>query len=212
MNATDLAALGAGFSNGAVGSQAVFRAALNALAHPARVTPVSHDAQVPNVGNAASAALLLALVDADCRVWLSPSLAASDAPAWLRFHTGCTMVDAPAKAHFAWVCADDSLPALNSFALGSHEYPDQSTTCIVDVTGFDVDADMPANWCCVGPGIQTKQVIHVDGIAENFVAQWQANTALFPRGVDVYVASADALLGLPRSTHIQVLTPSTTER
>ena len=92
MSTTPLASLGAGFSNEAFGSQAVFRAVLQALSHPGRTVAVEHDAQAPAVGHSASAAVLLALLDSDCTLWLSPKLAASDAGAWLRFHTGCTVV------------------------------------------------------------------------------------------------------------------------
>eukprot|EP01035_Chromulina_nebulosa_P040011 gene40011-54094_t len=76
----------------ALGSQSVFRAALHALSHPGRVVELPHDAQTPSRGHAASAALLLALLDPDCTLWLSPSLAGSDAAAWLRFHRGCVLI------------------------------------------------------------------------------------------------------------------------
>ena len=84
MSTTPLASLGAGFSNEAFGSQAVFRAVLQALSHPGRTVAVEHDAQAPVVGHAASAVVLLALLDSDCTLWLSPRLATSDAGAWLR--------------------------------------------------------------------------------------------------------------------------------
>ena len=133
MTASILSALGAGFSNQALGSQAVFRAVLQALAHPGRSVAVVHDAQTPAVGQRASAAVLLALLDSDCRLWLSPRLAASDAGPWLRFHTGCTLVSEPGLAGFAWVAQGDALPALRSLAQGSDSDPDRSATCVVDV-------------------------------------------------------------------------------
>ncbi|MCW5259125.1 phosphonate C-P lyase system protein PhnH [Verminephrobacter eiseniae] len=133
MTASILSSLGAGFSNQALGSQAVFRAVLQALAHPGRSVAVLHDAQTPAVGQRASAAVLLALLDSDCRLWLSPRLAASDAGPWLRFHTGCTLVSEPGLAGFAWVAQGDALPALRSLAQGSDSDPDRSATCVVDV-------------------------------------------------------------------------------
>ncbi len=202
MNALRLSSLGAGFSDASMGSQAVFRAALQALSHPGRIVDLPHDAQVPSHGHAASAALLLALLDPDCRLWLSPSLARTDAAAWLRFHTGCVLVDAPAEAQFAWIANGDATPPLDAFAPGSDSYPDQSATCVVDVVSLT--ASTAGGWTLSGPGIQTSARLTVEGRdADDFVAQWRANHAAFPRGVDVYLATPRQIVGLPRSTRIE---------
>lgn len=205
MTALDLSTLGAGFSDEALGSQSVFRAALHALSHPGRVVTLPHDAQTPSRGHPASAALLLALLDPDCTLWLSPSLAGSDAAAWLRFHTGCVLVDTPVAAQFAWVAQGDECPRLDSFAQGSDAYPDQSTTCVVDVVALDeggTDA-----WTLRGPGIRDSASIAVEGLprtgATAFAAQWRANQEVFPRGIDVFLASPRQIVGLPRTTRIE---------
>jgi len=211
MNANMLSTLGAGFTDAALGSQAVFRSALQALAHPGQVVELSHDAQVPSHGHGASAALLLALLDPDCRLWLSPSLAGSDAAAWLRFHTGCVLVDEPAQAQFAWIGEGDACPSLDTFAPGSDAYPDQSATCVIDVIDIaDVAApagDGTPRWTLRGPGIQDRTALAVEGLASTgasaFTAQWSANHALFPRGVDVFLAAPRRIVGLPRTTRIE---------
>jgi len=207
MNANMLSTLGAGFTDAALGSQAVFRSALQALAHPGHVVELSHDAQVPSQGHGASAALLLALLDPDCRLWLSPSLAGGDAAAWLRFHTGCVLVDAPAQAQFAWIGEGDACPPLDAFAQGSDAYPDQSATCVIDVANV-MDVSAPAEgsaprWTLRGPGIQERNAIVVEGLAPAFTTQWSANHALFPRGVDVFLAAPQRIVGLPRTTRIE---------
>lgn len=204
MNTHDLSALGAGFSETAIGSQSVFRAALQALSHPGRVTALPHDAQTPSRGHSASAALLLALLDPDCTLWLSPTLAGSDAAAWLRFHTGCVLVDAPANAQFAWVAQGDACPPLECFAKGSDTYPDQSATCVIDVEAFEPG---PARgWSLRGPGIASLTSLAVHGLPGNdpaaFAAQWSANNAAFPRGVDLFLAAPTQIVGLPRTTRI----------
>lgn len=201
MSTTPLASLGAGFSNEAFGSQAVFRAVLQALSHPGRTVAVEHDAEAPAVGHAASAAVLLALLDSDCTLWLSPKLAASDAGAWLRFHTGCTVVADAAQAHFVWVAQGDALPALSRLALGTDIYPDQSATCVVDVSRAAITTvDASDAWHLRGPGIQDVAALQVDGLPDDFEAPWAANHAVFPRGVDVLLATADHIVGLPRTT------------
>jgi alpha-D-ribose 1-methylphosphonate 5-triphosphate synthase subunit PhnH len=207
MSAHDLSNLGAGFTHEAFGSQAMFRVALEALSHPGRCMTVSHDAEVPQTGHPASAALLLALLDSDCTLWLSPSLANSDAAAWLRFHTGCQLVTHAEKAMFAWVAAGDAMPALASFSQGSDNAPDQSATCVLDLPLLDAQARSEsgaAQWSLKGPGIQDVNHLSVDGLAADFLAQWTANHASFPRGVDLFLASAQQLVGLPRTTSIQL--------
>jgi alpha-D-ribose 1-methylphosphonate 5-triphosphate synthase subunit PhnH len=207
MSAHDLSNLGAGFSHEAFGSQAMFRVALDALSHPGRCMTVSHDAEVPQTGHPASAALLLALLDSDCTLWLSPSLANSDAAAWLRFHTGCQLVTLVDKAMFAWVAAGDAMPALTSFSQGSDNAPDQSATCVLDLPLLDANPASEsgvAQWALKGPGIQDVTHLTVDGLAIDFLAQWTANHASFPRGVDLFLASAQQLVGLPRTTSIQL--------
>ncbi|MDP9965357.1 alpha-D-ribose 1-methylphosphonate 5-triphosphate synthase subunit PhnH [Variovorax paradoxus] len=204
MNANMLSTLGAGFTDAALGSQAVFRSALQALAHPGRIVELSHDAQAPSQGQGASAALLLALLDPDCRLWLSPSLAGSDAAAWLRFHTGCVLVEAPAQAQFAWIGKGDACPPLDAFAQGSDAYPDQSATCVIDVADVSAPAEgSAARWTLRGPGIQDRTALAVEGLAPAFAAQWSANHALFPRGVDVFLAAPQRIAGLPRTTRIE---------
>lgn len=201
MSTTTLASLGAGFLNEAFGSQAVFRAVLQALSHPGRCVVLEHDAQTPAVGCAASAAVLLALLDSESALWLSPRLVASDAGAWLRFHTGCVLVNDPSQARFVWVAQGDALPALHNLAQGTDTYPDQSATCVVDVAHATV-ATVGASgaWHLMGPGIQGATALQVDGLPEEFEAQWAANHASFPRGVDMLLGTAGHIVGLPRTT------------
>lgn len=206
MIATQLSTLGAGFSNAALGSQAVFRAALDALAHPGRMTEVSHDAQVPAQGHGAAAAVLLALLDPDCTLWLSPTLRAGEAAAWLRFHTGCVLVDEPGAAQFAWVARGDALPPLSAFSAGSDAYPEQAATVLLDVDALHAPplphTDAPA-WTLRGPGIDGSTQLQVASAhAQSLPTQWRANHALFPRGIDLYFATATQIAGLPRTTHI----------
>ena len=200
MSPQDLSALGAGFSNEALGSQQVFRAALDALSRPGRLMPVTHDAEVPAGVRSAAAALLLALLDADGSVWLSPSLAATPAGAWLRFHTGCRVVDEPAQAQFLWVASAHELPALDSLAQGTDAYPDQSATCVIEV---EILAQGPG-WQLSGPGIEQAVGLCVQGLPDDFPTQWAANHALFPCGVDVFLAADTHIVGLPRTTRLAV--------
>jgi alpha-D-ribose 1-methylphosphonate 5-triphosphate synthase subunit PhnH len=211
MNANDLSALGAGFANQAFGSQAVFRAALHALAHPGQRVAVEHDADTPSDGHAVSAALLLALIDPDCKLWLSSSLANSDAANWLRFHTGCTIVKQRSEGQFAWIAVGDESPALADFAQGDDHYPDQSCTCVIDVWAISNKASAQS-WTLTGPGIRSETSLHIEGSPARFAEQWRENHTRFPRGVDVFFATTEHIVGLPRTTRISAATVVALER
>lgn len=213
----DLSSVGAGFSDEVFGSQAVFRSALQALSHPGRCIAVEHDSELPAHGNAAAAVFLLSMLDADCSLWLSPTLKGTDAALWLRFHTGCQLVEHAVQAQFLWVCACDPVPKLQSLRQGSDECPDQSATCLIDVdalfsssdTEVDAQVDFQSeskaatqHWTLSGPGIREHAHLSVVGLPDDFTVQWSHNHAGFPRGVDVFLASSDCLVGLPRSTRI----------
>ena len=203
MNAHALQDMLAGFADEALGSQAAFRVALQALAHPGRVTPMAVDAECPPTGHPAAAVLLLALLDADCTLWLSPTLAASSTAAWLRFHTGCRLVSDPAQATFAWVARGEALPPLAALASGSDADPEASTTLVIDLPSLHGGESLSLN----GPGIATTQTLRASGLPGDFLAQWAANHAAFPRGVDVFLAEPGAIAGLPRTTRIAVPAP-----
>jgi alpha-D-ribose 1-methylphosphonate 5-triphosphate synthase subunit PhnH len=202
MNHRDLSTLGAGFGNEALASQAVFRCTLQALSHPGRLVEVVQDAITPAQGHATSAALLLAMLDSDCTVWLSPKLAASDAALWLHFHTGCQIVGDVSRAQFLWIALGDAMPALASLAQGTDAYPDQSATCVIDVIELSNTHAAQGAWTLRGPGIKAQQPLGVQGLDADFVAQWTANQTRFPSGVDVFLATQQHLVGLPRSTAI----------
>jgi alpha-D-ribose 1-methylphosphonate 5-triphosphate synthase subunit PhnH len=199
--------LGRGFAQQAVCSQAVFRHVLSALSLPGRLQTLESDGalagmQTPRAAHPAAAAVLLALLDQDCKLWLSEGFEHSDAAAWLRFHTGCVCVDNPAEADFCWVANGAELPPLHQLAQGSAEYPDLSATCIVQVEQLQVQC-AAAQWTLRGPGIQGSTQLSVHGLSKDFAAQRNACQTHFPCGVDLLFTHGQTLVGLPRSTLIE---------
>lgn len=199
---TALNQLPAGFADPTHGSQQVFRTALRALSYPGRILPVVADAELPGAGHKASALLMLALLDADCTLWLSPRLATAGVGDWLRFHTGCRLLPDPATAHFIWVAQGDALPTLDCLQLGSDEDPHRAASCVIDVANLRAGVDLQGDWRLCGPGIAAETVLQVDALPADFAAQWARNHAAFPRGVDCWLALPHALLGLPRTVEI----------
>jgi len=211
MKSMDLSGIGAGFSNEALGSQRVFRSVLQALAHPGLAVMVDQDAQTPLHAHRSSAAALLALLDADCKVWLSASLVQTEAPTWLRFHTGCQIVTEPIRADFLWCGVNDPLPLYGDMPLGSDTYPDQSATLFVELPD---DANRPDLYCTElelrGPGIEKQREFCLytttSELRNSLVETLQMNQATFPRGIDVVLSKSEQIIGLPRSTHVRVVT------
>lgn len=195
----DLSAVGAGLADPVFDSQRVFRGGLEALSRPGILVEMSAGEEgVPGL-HAASGALLLALLDQDTRLWLSPSLANSHAGSSLRFHTGCALAASPEAADFALVASPHELPALEAFAAGTDEHPERSTTLVLQVPSLGA-AD---GWRLTGPGIQAQAQLRVDGLGATFLAQWESNRLGFPRGIDLFLTSGDRMCGLPRTTRIE---------
>ena len=206
MSAVDLSQVGAGFLNQTNDSQQIFRAALEALSHPGRHVKTETTFDPPPAVLASSAGLLLALLEPGSRLWLSSSLRESAASSWLIFHTSCALVNDPAIADFAWINAWSELPPLSSFSQGTDEYPDQSTTCVLDLPVTTLEQEPASYLILTGPGIQATTTLSrrlgTPEQLENFTKQWDVNHSLFPRGLDIFFATETGLIGLPRTTRV----------
>lgn len=191
-------ALDGGFDDAVLGAQSAFRAVMDALANPGTVQRLPETAGPARLKQGL-AALALTLVDHDTPVWLEPALAEDDAVLhWLAFQTGAPLVTDPARAHFALVVDASGLPQFQSFAQGTNEYPDRSTTAMLRVPSLVGGRELLLR----GPGIKAMRSIAPQGLPEDFLAQWTANRALFPRGIDLLLVCGRELIGLPRSTRI----------
>jgi alpha-D-ribose 1-methylphosphonate 5-triphosphate synthase subunit PhnH len=209
MSALSLQDMAPGFADSTAQSQVVFRCALDALARPGTSVGIPAASLVsPSSGICASASsVLLALLDQDCTLWLSPTLANGPAAAWLRFHTGCQIEADYSQAGFVWAASIAELPPLHQLKQGSAEYPDQSATCVVDVTAWRAAAAAEAEAGAVslrGPGVRGVITVAVDGMDASFVQQHHAMQAHAPCGVDMVFCAGDAVLGFPRSVRLQL--------
>ena len=209
MSGMELSEIGTGFADMSLGSQSVFRSALEALSYPGRVVAIDLTFEAPKAANAASSGLLLALLEPGSTLWLSPGLVNTDAATWIAFHTDCKITPEPQQADFAWIKNWDELPQLESFALGTDEYPDHSTTCVIDIADSSAATATTTSLRLTGPGIAHTSTIEQLGITtaqvKGFVEQWTQNQARFPRGVDLFFATDTSLIGLPRTTRIEIL-------
>ena len=188
------------FPEPVLASQAVFRAVMDAFARPGEIKPLPHTAVAPSPLSATAAALAWALLDYETPLWLDATLA--DVPAvaeWIRFHAGARVTDDPRQAAFAIIADPAQAPPFDQFALGTSEYPDRSTTLVMQVSCFG-DGQ---RWSLTGPGIADRASLAADPLPGDLADRLAANRALFPRGVDLILVSPDAVAALPRSVVLQ---------
>lgn len=181
----------------AFASQAAFRALMDCLSRPGQIRTLDGvGAPAPMVP--ATAALMRSLADYESPVWLDPAFAAAPAIAeWIRFHTGAPVVANPNHAAFALVADPLALPAFTQFAQGSEEYPDRSTTVIVQVERFAGPA-----LTLQGPGIKTTCAFSAQPLPSDLAQRLRDNRELFPRGIDLVFVAGREIAALPRSVRL----------
>ncbi|MCB4769451.1 phosphonate C-P lyase system protein PhnH [Ancylobacter sp. Lp-2] len=191
--------LARGFADPVLEAQGVFRAAMWALSRPGQPQELTVDLVPPAPLSPEAAALALALCDYETPVFLDAALAAERAVAdFLRFHTGAPITEDPGEARFAIIASPMELRGFSAFAQGSPDFPDASTTLILQVAGF---ADH--GFMLEGPGIKGRIGFGATPLPGDFPAWMAANRALFPRGIDLLLAGAGQVAGLPRSVAIK---------
>lgn len=189
-----------GFADEVFDAQACFRRCLEAFSFPGRILEVPVDLRPPAPMTPAAAACLLTLADMDTPVWLDHAAAETSTIAdFLRFHRGVRMTAAPRECHFALVCDAGHLPSPERFALGSDEYPEASSTVLVQVEDFDINAG--PLWH--GPGLREPIRLWPRGLPETFLEERRAMNELFPRGVDYLFTCGRRLAALPRTTRLE---------
>jgi len=178
-------------------SQAAFRMIMQAMSRPGTIVACGEALAPPAPLGRAAAAALLTLVDFETPLWIAPSFppAVGD---YLAFHTGAPRAAAPDKAAFALLdLAVDGLE-LGSFAQGTAEYPDRSTTIVVQAASLGAGPPLRLS----GPGIKAEAAFSIAPLPADFVSQWTANCDQFPLGVDLIFAVEARLAALPRTTAV----------
>jgi alpha-D-ribose 1-methylphosphonate 5-triphosphate synthase subunit PhnH len=187
------------FAQPALASQSVFRSVMDALAHPGEIKTITAQVAVPPPLGPAAAAVALTLLDYETPVWLDPPLAAiPEVAQWFRFHTGAPITADPREAAFAVVADAEAMTTFDAFSLGTADYPDRSTTLVLQVDGFAAGECLTLS----GPGIRKTRTFSAAPLPADIRARLIANRALFPRGVDLILVSRNAVAALPRSIHV----------
>ncbi|MBX4959039.1 phosphonate C-P lyase system protein PhnH [Rhizobium lentis] len=191
-------ALTGGFADPVFHAQSVFKMLMDGMARPGTIQAVEPDIAPPAPFGIAAGTIALTLCDHDTPVWLSQGLAKSAVPEWLGFHTGAPLTSEKAEAQFAFTETGTALSSFGLFASGTQEYPDRSTTIVIELAELEGGRKL----ALIGPGIQSVTEIAPVGLPETFLRLWTENRALFPRGIDIVLTSGRSFLCLPRTTKI----------
>jgi alpha-D-ribose 1-methylphosphonate 5-triphosphate synthase subunit PhnH len=196
---TTVAELPAGFVDKVLSAQSTFRSVMDAMARPGNVQRIAAVAGTPSPVMRGTAAIALTLFDHDTPVWLDPSMSAtSEVTKWLKFHTGAPVIADSSICSFALVGNAQALPALDRFAFGSNEYPDRSTTLILQVESLTQGPRLELR----GPGIDGTAALQARVQPADLFERLAINAALFPRGIDVVLVAGDAIVAIPRTTRL----------
>lgn len=223
-----MSAIAAGFGDTIHDSQYCFRELLTAMSQPGTLVELNL-AQGFGCMMPASTQVLLALADNSTPVWLSNQFANDIAVKEnLNFHLGCSILSSQKsteplsglqkKPSFGVISQQDMANfdwSQASFYVGCEEYPDRSTTVIVEVAGIltvpcslsQSDAESQVVLCLSGPGIEHEARVVVQSLSSTVLSAMlsQRKTHKFPLGLDFILVSGEQVLALPRSTTVEVM-------
>ena len=186
----------AGFIDTVHDAQQTFRALLDALARPGMLqTTVSLKPPAGLVPSCAAACLTL--LDLETLVWLQPGLT-EDVRSWLVFHTGCRFTHNPQTADFALIWDIDNAPNLDEFAWGNAEYPEASTSLLIQLPTLTDGESISLK----GPGILESIEVKLP-LSAAFWQQWETMTDEYPLGLDCWCFAQQQIMGLPRTARVK---------
>ncbi|KFA98598.1 phosphonate C-P lyase system protein PhnH [Vibrio sp. ER1A] len=195
-------------------SQQCFRLLLKAMSEPGEIVTLEMSEGFGAMHKAATQTLL-SLSDNATPIWLSEShLKDAAIRENIRFHCGSPVTERQNSASFA-VIAEQDLADFDwnnaTFSLGCEEYPDQSTTVIVELGSLTNGSDANPSkggltLTLSGPGIESKSVLNI-GVAskafQHFLQGRQEHFA-FPLGMDLILVNDESIACLPRTTLVEV--------
>lgn len=192
----DVAALRPGLAQAGEDAARLFRGALEAMSVPGRVVELAGVAPPEGLG-AAAGALLLTLADADTPLWIAPERRGGAAAAWLRFHANLPFAETRDGAVFGlgtW----EALAPLSGWPSGTPAYPDRSASLIVELGALEGGPPIEI----MAPGLTAAERI-APALPQGAADMIASNSARFPLGVDLFLASGSQLMALPRTVQVR---------
>ncbi len=191
-------AIASGFEDEPIEASASFRILLDAMARPGTIhnLPVELDSMA-NLNKGAMLSLLT-LADHETPVWLDEHVNTELARYFLRFHCSAKLTEDKSQAMFAVFSSTVDINLLDEFPIGTSDYPDASTTLIIQVDNIYNGRGLILS----GPGIKSTNHLRVDGLDDSIWLWLKRNNARFPLGLDVILATDETVAALPRSVQI----------
>ena len=169
-----------------------FEARTNAT-YEALMWALSRPGKLRRLPGAGQAALIETLVDRECRVY-----AQDDALRQLAGRAGAHLVPPDAADHL-FLAAPPAPDLLRDIPQGSDLYPENGATLV-----FPASFGSGAGLRLTGPGIDGALDTQIAGIPGGFWAERQL-VMRYPMGFEIFLLDGDQVMGLPRSTEIEVL-------
>jgi alpha-D-ribose 1-methylphosphonate 5-triphosphate synthase subunit PhnH len=163
---------------------ATFDALLWALSRPGLPRSLPAPGETP---------IIAALLDRECRVHSADPLLMPEI-----MRTGAELADLEQADH-VFFGAMTSCEPLAQVAIGSDLYPDDGATVIIRAR-FGIGLAVRLT----GPGVDGSVTVQVDGLPDGFWAA-RASRIRYPMGFDLFLLDGDRLVGIPRSTTVEVL-------
>ena len=192
------------FTDAVHDSQFCFRRLLKAMSEPGTLVELDRCAGFGAMMPATSQ-VLLAMADNSTPLWLSQSFLQDNAATQnIHFHTGASTNAAPEQAAFAVVAAAD-MPTIKfdelAFNLGNEEYPDRSTTLVIEATSLSSGQGFKLT----GPGIKEECYIQLGDLSSDLNNILRAQGKMFPLGLDLIFVSGEQVVAIPRSTSVEAM-------
>lgn len=165
-------------------SNATFDALLGALSRPGLVKTLPATAED---------AVVEALIDRECRVFCADPLLMSKVLA-----TGALVAEL-GEADHVFLGHLQEADLLTKICAGSDMYPDDGATVVVKA-GLNNGSKLRLS----GPGIETTIEVSISGLPDGFWAA-RRDAIRYPMGFDLFFVDGDQVLGVPRSTMVEVL-------
>ena len=188
-----------GFADLSHDSQIVFAVLMQAFAHPGSLYKIPNLLWAPDPLSQVTAAILLGLCDFETPLWLDKMLNTQAVQDYLRFHIAAPIVESTQNAKFAVVAHLQAMPHFDEFSLGSLDYPDESTTLIIQLESLKGKQGFSVSGPGIDPNISPPS-FYPEGLHEDFFEKRARLQSLFPRGLDIIFVCGGSVIALPRST------------
>lgn len=137
--------------------------------------------------------IVTALLDRECCVHSADPLLLPNIA-----RTGAEIAEVEAADH-VFLGQLTALDVIEQLGIGSDLYPDGGATVVLRAAFGEGDAV-----CLSGPGVDGKTNIRLGNLPEGFWSQ-RSLRIRYPMGFDLFFVDGDKVIGLPRSTHVEVI-------